>query len=96
VDKLSLARWHAADAAQCLVALSDIAKRDQSFVPRKDTHSTRWHASANGHDFELLCTGPKFWDTRALRGGGGAIDLAMHLFSIGFKQAIAVLVARGI
>ena len=96
VDKSSLARWRTIDAATCLVALADFAKVDPSFAPRKDMHSTRWHANANGQDFELLCTGPKFWDTRALRGGGGAVDLAMHLFGVDFKQAIAMLVAKSI
>lgn len=96
MDKSSLAHWRTVDAASCLLALADFAKADPSFVPRKDIKSTRWHANANGQDFELLCTGAKFWDTRAHRGGGGAIDLAMHLFGVDFKQAIAMLVAKSI
>jgi len=96
VDKSSLARWRTIDAASCIAALADYAKADTNFVPRKDKHSTRWHVNVNGQDFELLCTGPKFWDTRAHRGGGGAIDLAMHLFGLDFKQAVAILVARSV
>jgi hypothetical protein len=53
--------------------------------------TTRWHATVGGHDFEILCTGPKFWDGRAVRGGGGAIDLAMHLFGVDFKDAVGRL-----
>ena len=39
-------------------------------------------------NFELLLTGPKFYDTRQKRGGGGAIDLVMHLYQIDFKKAV--------
>ena len=96
MDKSSLARWRGIDASRCLVALADFAKEDASFVPRKDVQSTRWHVSVSGQDMELLCTGPKFWDTRAHQGGGGAIDMVMHLFGVDFKQAVAMLTARGI
>jgi hypothetical protein len=33
----------------------------------------------------------KFFDTRAEKGGGGAIDLAMHLFRIDLKAATGLL-----
>ncbi|MBZ3343388.1 hypothetical protein IPR00_22095, partial [Xanthomonas perforans] len=37
---------------------------------------------------ELLATGPKWYDTRAEKGGGGAIDLAMHLLRLDFVSAV--------
>jgi len=43
-----------------------------------------------------LCTGPKFWDVRVERGGGGAIDLVMHLYTIKFKAATTLLKERGV
>nr|WP_254176670.1 hypothetical protein [Pseudomonas aeruginosa] len=36
----------------------------------------------------LLVTGAKFFDTRADKGGGGAIDLAMHLLRLDFVAAV--------
>lgn len=96
VDNLELERWRQLPAADVLRGLADHAKQDRDFHPRESRLSTRWHASIAGQDFELLCTGPKFLDTRANKGGGGAVDLAMHLFSLGFKQAVAVLRNRGI
>jgi hypothetical protein len=90
-DDDSLDRWRRIEAAQALVALADYAKQDLDFAPLKDSRTTRWHASVGGRDFELLCTGPKFHDTRAGLGGGGAIDMAMHLLHLRFKQAAALL-----
>ena len=62
-----------------LPKITDYIKADPSFTPIRDSHTHRWHLTAGGRDFELLSTGPKFYDTRAKRGGGGAIDLVMHL-----------------
>lgn len=87
INNDQLARWRTLDAVVVLAAVADYAKRDASYRPRKDCMSSRWHVSAGGHDYELLVTGSKFWDTRARRGGGGALDLVMHLLSIDFKNA---------
>ena len=35
-----------------------------------------------------MTTGPKWYDTRAHYGGGGAIDLAMHLLNLSFVEAV--------
>ncbi|MNK89747.1 hypothetical protein D3C87_1097660 [compost metagenome] len=96
MDKSILARWHALPSGDVLMVLADFAKLDQSFVPVKNSGTTRWHASCNGRDFELLLTGTKFWDTRAKTGGGGAVDLAMHLAATDFKGAVRHLRARGL
>jgi len=44
--------------------------------------------SLGGGVVELLATGPKWFDTRAKVGGGGAIDLAMHLLRLDFVLAV--------
>ena len=95
-DKSDLTRWQSLDAAVVLIALADYAKEDVSYVPRLNTRSSRWHVIAGGHDHEILCTGPKFWDSRANCGGGGALDLAMHLFGINFKKAARLLAERNL
>lgn len=48
----------------------------------RDPH--KWH-TAQG---VLSITGPKFMNWRHGRGGGGAIDLVMHLYSLTFGQAL--------
>ena len=96
VDNSDLVRWQSLDAATVLRALTDYAKEDSSYVPRLNTRPSRWHASVAGNDYEILCTGPKFWDGRANSGGGGALDLAMHLFGISFKKAARLLAERNL
>lgn len=91
VDAEELRRWRGLDAATALSALADHAKPDPSFTPIKTKSTSRWHATAAGREFELLLTGPKFFDTRAEKGGGGAVDLAMHLFCLDFKAATELL-----
>jgi len=91
VDDSLLARWRSLDAAVVLQALADYAKPDLSYSPIKTRRSSRWHANVNGQDFELLLTGAKYWNTRQAVGGGGAIDLAMHLTGADFKGAVRLL-----
>lgn len=79
------------DAAATLAALADHAKRDITFEPIKNQATSRWHANVRGREFELLLTGPKFFDARAGHGGGGAIDLTMYLLAVDFKTATNLL-----
>lgn len=96
VDNSELARWRSLAAADTLRLLADYVKQDRSFIPRASHQSTRWHVRANGVEFEILCTGPKFLDTRGGNGGGGAIDLAKHLLGLDFRRAVAVLRDKGV
>ena len=96
VDNLELARWRGLFAADILLLLAEYAKRDPDFRPRTSHQSTRWHARARGIEFEILCTGPKFLDTRFGKGGGGAIDLAMYLLDLDFKEAVNLLRSKGV
>lgn len=74
-------------------------KLDPDFQPVKDAATIRLHVAVGGQVFELLVTGAKFFDTRADKGGGGAIDLAMHLLRLDFVAAVKRLsssrVSRG-
>jgi len=96
VDNSRLERWRRLDAAAVLAVLADHAKQDRDYLPVKDPGSTRWHATVKGVDFEILCTGPKFLDTHGGAGGGGAVDLAMHVLGVDFKRAIAALSEVGL
>ncbi len=96
IGEPELARWRSMRADEVLLRLANHAKQDRSFCPVKDSGTTRWHASTDGAEFELLLTGVKFFDGRAGRGGGGAVDLAMHIFNVDFKEAAALLRRRGV
>lgn len=94
MDKFSdaeLQRLRTIPCGQLFPFLCDHFKEDRDFTPVKSGHTERWHVQAGGHDFEILVTGPKFFDTRAGKGGGGAVDLAMHLLGLPFKRAIRKL-----
>lgn len=71
-----------------LDALGLYWKRDPDFVPMKDKTTVRLNVALGGGGCELLATGPKWYDTRAEKGGGGAVDLAMHLLRLDFVSAV--------
>lgn len=91
VDNFELQRWRGLTAESLLPLLSAHAKADPSFRPTTRRTTTRWHCNVDGYEFELLCCGPKFFDTRAACGGGGAIDLVMHLKRVTFRAATRLL-----
>ena len=64
-------------------------KADPTYVPLKDPRSRRWQVLTACGEFEILTTGAAKWfDTRAKKGGGGAIDLTMHLLQVPFVEAV--------
>ena len=77
-----------------LALLPMYCKADPTYVPVKDPRSRRWHGRTTCGEFELLTTGPKWWDSRAGKGSGGAIDLAMHLLQLPFVDAVKLLIER--
>ena len=91
VAEAELRRWRELPATDAVEKLASYAKRDVDFIPVKCPNTTRWHVNAQGQEFELLLTGSKFFDTRMERGGGGAVDLAMHLLGSNFRGAVEAL-----
>ncbi len=91
-----LERLRGLDAHTVLPLVCVHAKRDVTFVPLKSAASQRWHCCVGGSEFELLLTGPKWFDTRARHGGGGAIDLVMVLLSLPFVDAVRLLISKGL
>jgi len=96
VDKSELERWQALDAAAVLDALADHVKADRDFKLRQASGTERVHFSAAGRDWEFLLLGPKWFDTRMRRGGGGAIDLAMHVFGVTFTDTVKLIRQKGV
>lgn len=91
VDNLTLERWRALDALLVLEKLGCYMKVNHTFEPLTAHNTQRYHVNADGQDFELLLQGPKFFDTRLQRGGGGAVDLVMHVRHVDFKGAAELL-----
>jgi hypothetical protein len=87
IDEADLVRWRELPASKLLVLVANHVKRDTTFVPINGKFTERWHANVAGREFELITDGPKFFDTRAKKGGGGGVDLVMHLFGHEFRAA---------
>jgi hypothetical protein len=63
-------------------------KQDPDFRPHRDPRTTRLHVAVGGGVVELVVTGARWYDTRARKGGGGAIDLTMHVLGVSFVGAV--------
>jgi len=74
--------------AAALDALGLYWKKDPDFTPVKDKNTVRLNVAVGGGAVELLATGCKWYDTRAEKGGGGAVDLAIHLLRLDFVTAV--------
>lgn len=76
--------------------VSDYIKEDPDYTPRApSTGSRRFQVNCQKRDFRLIITGERWLDELAqrgakVRGGGGGIDLAMHLTGMNFVQAVKV------
>jgi hypothetical protein len=81
-------------AGDALAFVAIHVKADPTYLPLKTDHSRRWHVHTARGEFEILTTGPKWYDTRARQGGGGAIDLAMHVLGLSFVDAVKHLTSK--
>ena len=82
-------KWRKADLMQVLSLMGLEVKHDSTYRPRKNPQSQRWHVAGSGGVYELVVPGGVLWfDTRARRGGRGAVDLVMHIAGLGFVQAL--------
>ena len=72
---------------QAMHVLGVYWKEDVSFAPTHSSATRRYHVDTGGANFELLITNEKWFDVGAGKGGGGAIDLTMHLYSEPFTKA---------
>lgn len=70
------------------VPLADILRAVDARPDASDP--AKWHTSRGA----LSVNGIKFFNWHKITGGGGAIDLVMHLNSLDFKDAIAWLASR--
>jgi hypothetical protein len=91
-SQVTLAALRDIPSEEVLRLLAIDHKADPAYMPVKDLRTRRWHVHTRCGDFEILTTGPHKWfDTRARKGGGGAIDLTMHLLQVPFVNAVKQL-----
>lgn len=95
VDNSELARLREMPALDVLRLLGEHTKVDKDFKPAQAMSTQRVHVNAAGAEWELLVDGPKFFDTRTRKGGGGAVDLVMYLWQVPFKKALTMLHRAG-
>lgn len=95
-DAETLARLRDVDCVRVFKSLDGFFKRDISFASVKSAKTERWYCTTAAGEFELLVTGPRWYDTRRKHGGGGAIDLAMALTNLSFVDSVKLLVERGL
>ena len=92
-----LQRLKTADVAEFLkrweIGLSICARIDATFAPTHDASTSRWHVGTASHDYELVITRERWFDTRAKVGGVGVVDLLMHLLDLTFVQAVKQILA---
>ena len=89
-ELLAALRELPSDTALERIAIS--AKADSTYHPAKHRATRRWHVRTACGEFEILTTGTKWYDTRAKKGGGGAIDLTMHVLRLSFVDAVRRLI----
>lgn len=87
-DEAEITRLRALSVKETLRVLGLYWKLDPDYVPNNNPESIRINVSALENSFEIIATGDKWFDTRARRGGGGAIDLTMHLYATTFPKAV--------
>lgn len=86
VDRLRALTWR-----QVLRIFDLVWSEDLTFVARKNGATRRVYVSVKEDVFEIVFTDEKWFDPRANKGGGGAIDLTMHLFGVDFLTAVQKL-----
>lgn len=77
-----------------LDALSDLGlywKLDPNYQPVKNVNTKRLYVSVGSNVVEVLLTDQKWYDPRLNLGGGGCIDLTMHLLKLDFVHAVKAL-----
>jgi hypothetical protein len=87
-QQAQIARLRAIDLEDVFDILGLYAKLDATYNPIRNRHSRRYHVSVNHTVYELLITEDKWYNCHTRTGGGGAIDLTMHLYREKFIQAV--------
>lgn len=76
---------------KALDALELHYQHDPDYKPRKSQESMRVIVSVKDLVYTLQFTGMRWYDMHSKEGGGGAIDLTMHLMQCEFLQAAKLL-----
>ncbi len=90
-DEAFLERLRGVPVLDALSGLGLYWKLDPSFQPVKSANTKRLYVSVGLSVVEVLLTDEKWFDPRLNIGGGGCIDLTMHLLELDFVHAVKAL-----
>lgn len=95
-DNAFLERLRGIAVLDALSSLGLYWKLDPDFQPVRNANTRRLYVSVGSNVVELLLTDQKWYDPRVDVGGGGSIDLAMHLLGLSFVDAVKALSSHSI
>lgn len=87
-DSVFLADLRHIPIQELLTKLGLYCKIDTDFLSIKNKNTKRLHISVGNSVFEIIITGQKWYDQRQAKGGGGCIDLVMHILKLPFVKAV--------
>lgn len=88
-----ITRARAVPLVNALEKLGYCVSKDGAFEPRKTQRTMSVFISNEEDSRELILTGEKWFDKTSKTGGGGAIDLVVHLKGGRFTRAVRLLLA---
>lgn len=91
-DDELITRFRVMTVEKAALLLGLYCKKDLHYESTTHKNSTCYHISKDGEVFEVIVTQLKWFSTRRGIGGGGAIDLTMHLYGEPFKAALDRLI----
>lgn len=90
-DEELVTRFRVMTVEQTARILGLYCKQDKNYESTAHRNSKCYHISKDGEVFEIIVTQLKWYSTHRRYGGGGGIDLTMHLYGETFKAALTRL-----
>jgi len=91
-DDELITRFRVMTVEKAAQVLGLYCKKDAHYESTTHRNSKCYHISKDGEVFEIIVTQLKWFSTRRGVGGGGAIDLTMHIYGEPFKAALNRLI----
>ncbi|KPY55670.1 hypothetical protein [Pseudomonas amygdali] len=90
-DDELITRFRVMTVEQIARILGLYCKQDKEYESSHYRNAKCFHISKDGEVFEIIVSQLKWYSTHRRCGGGGGIDLTMHIFGESFKAALTRL-----
>lgn len=90
-DEELITRFRVMTVEQTARVLGLYCKQDKDYESSHYRNSKCFHISKDGEVFEIIVSQLKWYSTHRRFGGGGGIDLTIHLYGESFKAALTRL-----